>query len=157
MPDTPAFLAERLLQEGQKTIDFYRALEPGLWDRAVYTEGTHWSVQQVLAHFVSTEGAIQKLIENILEGGPGSPEDFNIDAYNERKVAALAEVPPQELMEQFSLLRQKSASLVSGMNQEDLNRRGRHPFLGITDLAEVIKLLYRHNQIHQRDVRKVFA
>jgi DinB superfamily len=155
MPDTPEFLAERLLQEGQKTQDFFRVLELAQWDIVIYTEGMQWTVRQVLAHFVATEGAIQKLMKNILEGGPGSPSDFNIDAYNERKVAALREATPQELIGQFSHLRQKSAALVSGMTQEDLNRRGRHPFLGVTDLSEIIKLLYRHNQIHQRDVRKL--
>jgi hypothetical protein len=157
MPDTPAFLAERLLNEGQKTVDFYRTVAPEQWDKTVYTEGTCWTIHLVLAHFVATEGAIQKLMKNILDGGPGSPEDFNIDVYNERKVAGLQGISPQELMEQFSRLRQQSAAMVSSLTQEDLARRGRHPFLGVTDLAEIIKLLYRHNQIHQRDVRKVFV
>jgi len=157
MSDTPAFLAERLLNEGQKTIEFYKAVEPSQWEKVVYTEGMCWTVQQVLAHFVATERAIQRLMKNILEGGPGSPEGFEIDVYNERKVAGLKESTPRELIEQFGLLRQNSVTLVSNMTQDDLNRRGRHPFLGVTELAEIIKLLYRHNQIHQREVRKVFV
>lgn len=157
MADTPEFLAERLLHEGQKTLEFFRLVTQEQWDKVIYTDGACWTVQQVLAHFVATEGAIQRLLKNILEGGPGSPEDFNINVYNERKVAALLEVAPKDLLDQFISLRQQSADLVSGLTVEDLSRCGRHPFLGDTDLTEIIKLLYRHNQIHQRDVRKVFA
>lgn len=157
MPDSPEFLVERLSQEGQRTLEFFRATRPDQWDKVVYTEGGQWTVRQVLAHFVATEGSIQRLLKNILDGGPGAPQDFNIDDYNERKVAAMLEATPLDLMEQFGVLRRQSVELVSGLTPQDLSRTGRHPFLGETDLAEIIKLLYRHNQIHQRDVRKVFA
>jgi hypothetical protein len=114
-------------------------------------------VRQVLAHFISTEAAIGRLIDNILTGGNGAPEDFDINAYNERKVAALNQVTPPELLLQFNHFRQRNIEVVAKMSQADLARQGRHPFLGKTELVEVIKLLYRHNQIHQRDIRKHLA
>jgi hypothetical protein len=32
---------------------------------------------------------------------------------------------------------------------------GRHPFMGQTQLVEMLKMLYLHNQLHFRDFRKL--
>jgi hypothetical protein len=157
MPDTPQFLAERMRAEGEKTVEFFSSLSPESWGQTVYTDGSCWAVHQVLAHFVSTEAAIGRLIENIQAGGSGAPEDFDIDAYNERKVASLSHLSPPDLLIQFDRFRQQNIEVVSRMPQADLALQGRHPFLGKTELVEIIKLLYRHNQIHQRDIRKHLA
>jgi hypothetical protein len=156
MPDTPEFLSERLRDEGAKTLAFFRALTPQQWETPVYTEDAHWSVRHVLAHFVAAESGITRLVENILAGGQGTPEDFDLNAYNERKVNALKEASREELLEKFSQLRQLSSTLVRGLHPEDLAKSGRHPWLGPASLGEIVKLMYRHNQIHQRDIRKAF-
>lgn len=155
MADTPQHLQARLTGEAEKTLAFFRELPDESWQQVIYTEGSCWTVLQVLAHFVATEESIHRLVKNILAGGPGAPEDFNIDAYNERKVAALNEAKPDELMQQFSIHRQNNASLVASMAQDDLAKTGRHPFFGFASLADIIKLLYRHTQIHLREIRKV--
>jgi len=157
MTDTPQFLYERLLSEAEKTLGFFERLPEESWQRVIYTEGAHWTVRQVLAHFAASEDSIHRLIQNILAGGRGTPEDFNLDAYNERKVAALNEATIAELMQQFNANRQKNARLVMEMSEADLAKTGHHPFLGTASLAEMIKLLYRHNQIHLRDIRKTLG
>ena len=48
----------------------------------VYEGDPGWTVQQVLAHFIAIERAMQWLFKDILVGGPGSPEDFDIDRFN---------------------------------------------------------------------------
>lgn len=157
MADTPGSLAERLASEGEKTSAFFAAISAAGWQTTVYRETMVWTVRQVLAHLVSAEAAFARLFQNILAGGEGAPLDFDIDAFNQHEVACLAEVEPPELLEQFRLLRSQNIAGVAGMSAADLVRRGRHPFLGTVELVEIIKLLYRHNQIHQRDVRRALA
>jgi len=157
MPDTPQFLYERLLDEGKKSLAFFQGLSDEIWDLQIYTDGSQWSIRQILAHFVSTESAINRLIENILAGGSGASEDFNIDDYNERKVAELKDINRADLLKQFQIMRRTNAEIVAQFNQEDLDRIGRHPFLGVTSLTSIIKLLYRHNQIHLRDIRRALS
>jgi hypothetical protein len=41
------------------------------------------------------------------------------------------------------------------MSQNDLERIGRNPFLGEVPLVEIVKLIYRHNQIHLRDLKRL--
>ncbi len=157
MTDTPHFLAERLIHEGEKSSAFFQELPAEDWDKVVYSEGAQWTVQQVLSHFVAAELSLCRLVENVNGGGAGTPQDFNLNAYNERKVAELAAIPIQELLERFHESRQKTAALVASLSPADLEKQGRHPFLGTTSLAEMIKIIYRHNQIHQREIRHSLA
>jgi len=157
MTDTSEHLALRLRDEGQKTIEFFGNLAPEQWDLTVYTEGTSWIVRQVLAHFVATESGMALLVKNILAGGPGSPEDFNLNDYNERRVAKLTGLSAGELIRRFAENREATAKLVARLTHADLQRAGRHPFLGVAPLEDIIKLMYRHTQIHQREIRKVLG
>ncbi len=157
MADTSEHLADRLRNEGQKTLEFFSNLAPEQLDLTVYTEGANWAVRQVLAHFVATEVGITLLVKNILAGGTGSPEDFNLNEYNERHVARLTGLSAGELMRKYAENREVSAKLVAEMSPDDLQRTGRHPFLGVAPVEDIIKMMYRHNQIHQREIRKVLG
>jgi hypothetical protein len=155
MADTAVHLAERLRAEGKKTRAFFSALTPEQWNQVIYTEGACWSVQQVLAHFVTSEASMARLVQNIQAGGSGTPADFDLDAYNERKVAGLGEASTDELLDRHAELRQQFADQVARMSLEDLGKTGRHPFLGMASLEDIVKLVYRHNQIHLREVRRI--
>jgi uncharacterized damage-inducible protein DinB len=157
MAETPQRLVERLSDEGRKSVDFFKDLSPDQWEHPVYSEGSCWSVRQVLAHFVSAERAFGRLIQDVLDGGEGAPEGFDIDRFNEGQVSKMGGLSPRDLLTKFEESRQASVELVERMQTADLSRVGRHPFLGQAALGDIIKLLYRHNQIHQRDIRKSLA
>jgi hypothetical protein len=46
---------------------------------------------------------------------------------------------------------------VTGLDQTELSISGRHPYLGEAALVDMIKMVYRHNQIHYRDFRKLLG
>jgi hypothetical protein len=145
----------KLVNEGEKTLIFFKSLSDDQLERTVYSEGATWNVREVLAHFVSAEMAFFELLSDVLAGGMGAPEGFDIDAFNQKMVSTLQDTPVSDLLDQFRKLRQQTASAVSQINHETLERTGRHPFLGIAPLVDIIKLIYRHNQIHLRDVRRI--
>jgi hypothetical protein len=157
MPETSAFLAERLKAEGEKTAAYFTSLSEAQWDMQVYTEGTTWTVRNVFAHLLTSERAFVKLFAQIQQGGPGSAEDFSIDRYNASQQRRTQDTSPAELLEGFKAVRAEMAGWVAGLDPSDLERVGRHPYLGETTLAEMIRMIYRHDQIHFRDVRKAFG
>ncbi len=157
MPDDPHHLVQRLLEEGQKTLSFFGGLSEEGWNLTIYGEGEIWTIRQILAHFVSAEEGFATLLQDVLQGGSGAPESFDIDRFNQKSVASLRDVPIPELTERFWRLRERNAEIVSRMTPDDLQRRGRHPFLGDASLEEMIKLIYRHNQLHLRDIRRAMA
>jgi hypothetical protein len=156
MNQTCEFLHERLLQDGEKTVAFFDKLTEKQWKFLVYDNNqVEWKVREVLAHFVASEASFARLIENILAGGHGTPEQFNIDAFNQAELDKLSTHTPAELLVQFQQLRQTTLDLVDGMHQSDLMKVGRHPFLGEVPLSDIIRLIYRHNQIHLRDMKRI--
>jgi hypothetical protein len=124
------------------------------WQTEVYTEDTIWTIRNVLSHFVTSERALIKLFEQIREGGAGSSEEFSIDRYNATMQARTKDATAQELLEQYKLVRAESVVWVSGLKESELELRGRHPFLGPTVIREMIKMLYLHNQLHYRDIKR---
>ena len=150
-----AELAEKLKSEGEKIHAVFSAFADRQWDAEVYTEGTTWTIRNVLSHLVTSERGLVKLFEQIRQGGEGSSLDFSIDRYNASMQARNKDLTASELLEQYKGIRANSIDWVSGLKDEELEIKGRHPFLGVTTIREMIKMLYIHNQTHYRDMKKV--
>lgn len=148
-------LAEKLKSEGDRFVSMFSRLTDDQWDQEVYTEGTTWTIRNVLAHFVTSERGLLKLFERIRQGGEGSPDDFSIDRYNAAMQARTKESSPQELIEQYKEVRAHAIQWVSGLTESELEMTGRHPFLGHSAIRDMIKMLYIHNLDHFRDMKKV--
>lgn len=152
---TPAQLAERLQTEGETTIAFFKEIPDGQWDTPTYTDGEHWNIHQILTHITQAEDSVLRLISKIVEGGNGSPDDFDLNRYNQRKVKDLQESPQDHLITLFAERRARTVEFVANLRESDLQMTGRHPFLGIAPVEEMLKLMYRHTKLHQRDIRKI--
>ncbi len=148
-------LAEKLKTEGEKFARIFYELTDDQWRAEVYTEGEVWTIRNVLSHFVASERGLVKLFKSIRQGGAGVADDFSIDRYNSSQQEKTKGLTPTELLEQYKEVRASSVEWVSGLKDEELEIKGRHPFLGETVLREMIKMLYLHNQIHYRDFKKV--
>ena len=148
-------LAQKLKSEGEKFSAFFGGLTDDQWKKEVYTEGGVWTIRNILAHLMTAERAFIKLFESIRQGGVGVSEDFVIDRYNARQQEKTRELTSAELLDQYKTIRAEMIAWVSDISDADLERTGRHPFLGITTLREMIKMVYIHNQTHYRDLRRV--
>ena len=152
-----ADLADKLTSEGERFVTFFSGLTDAQWQAEVYTEGETWSVRNVLSHFVTSERGLVRLFEQIRQGGAGAADDFSIDRYNASQQEKTKALTPQELLEQYKSVRAASVAWVRGLQESDLEMTGRHPFLGKTTLREMVKMLYLHNQIHYRDLKKALS
>lgn len=154
MANRKDLIHQRLITEGQKTAAFYQSLTPAELDQPVYLAGPGWRARDLIAHLVSTERTILRLVQDILAGGAGAPADFDIDAFNAAETAAWSGNAPGALTQAFAAARAATVALVETLAEADLDRRGRHPFLGEASLDDMLKLLYRHTMLHERDARK---
>ena len=157
MTDTPFFLAERLRVEGEKTAAYFGILGDEKWNLEVYTENSTWTVRNILVHFITAEQGFIQLFKDVLAGGKGAREGFDIDRFNAGQQVRMQDVSPRDLVVLFSNVRSEMIALVSGLTQVELSLQGRHPFLGPTTLCEMIKMVYRHDQLHFRDLRKAIV
>lgn len=148
-------LAQKLKSEGEKFAAFFGSLTDEQWKKEVYTEGSVWTIRNILAHLMTSERAFVKLFASIRQGGAGVPDDFVIDRYNASQQEKTKELTPAELLDQYKAVRAEMIAWVSSLNDLDLEKTGRHPFLGVTTIREMIKMVYIHNQTHYRDLRRV--
>ena len=58
-------LAQKLRSEGDKVITIFSGLTDDQWNREVYTEGSTWTIRNILSHFVTSERGLLKLFEQI--------------------------------------------------------------------------------------------
>lgn len=154
MKDTPESLAARLEKEGEKTAAFLKELSTPDWDAAVYSEGAAWPVKEIISHIVESERDLPRLFRRIVIEGQGVPDDFDLDRYNESKVNKVGERSPEELTKMFKKRRAETVAFVAGFSEDDLSKIGKHPFLGDTEVVEMIKLMYIHIKLHTRDIKR---
>ncbi len=148
-------LSEKLKSEGNKFADFFSSLSEAQLQLEVYADGELWTIRNVLAHLMTSERGLVKLFEQIRQGGAGAADDFSIDRHNASQQVKTKDLTPAELLEQYKEVRANSAAWVSDLSDEDLEKKGRHPFLGETVIREMVKMLYIHNQTHLRDIKKI--
>lgn len=148
------FLVRRLTEEGAALLAQLEAVAPETWAAPVYlaAEGA-WTIHSILAHLVSAEGYIRLMMADIVMGGPGAPSEVDVHAINAAEVASLGQIDPAELIDRLRDSRAASIAMVAAFNDDDLDRRGHHPVLGDMPLEDFVKLIYRHNKMHMRDVQ----
>lgn len=155
MADRRADIIAELEKGLADTIAFFRSLTTDKLGVTVYQDGASWTVQQVLAHFITIERSMQWLFNNILSGGPGSPGDFDFERFNRTQPQKLDGLPLDALVDNFRSVRNDTIAIVREMSEKDLDREGLHPFHGHGTLERFIRWAYEHARLHEDDMRKV--
>ena len=157
MSDKHALIQKRLRDEGDKLLAVFENLTPAQWQTVIYTDGMTWTIKDLLAHQISAEGEFQFYGRDVLSGGQGAPENFDINAFNKREVAGKADRTAEQLLADFRSTRQATIDFVATIRDDQFALQGRHPFFGMMTIAELFKLIYRHNMLHARDIRKALG
>jgi len=157
MADRLTGIISELKNNEDEIITFFKGLNSEQLGLTVYPEDPGWTVRQVLAHFITIEGTMQWLFNDILNGGPGSPEDFDVDRFNRSQPKKLDALSLDELFEKLRSVRRATIAIVEGMKDEDLDREARHAFHGHGRLERFIVWAYEHARLHLDDIRKLLV
>lgn len=150
-------LLAKLEKGHRKTLEILAALNPEQWAQIVYEDPHVWRVRELLAHFVSSEEALLKVAQDVAAGGPGAPAGFDYDAFNAQEQERLKDHSPRELLTALDRARQATLAWVGTLDDDALDRVGRHPALGQVTLQTMILAIYGHQLMHMQDVRERFA
>ena len=150
-------IIDQLRSAADDTLDLFASLTPQEQQRSVYTEEVQWTARRVLAHLVTIEQSMQALFRDILAGGPGSPEHFDVMRFNRSQPQRLDPLSMPELLDRFQAVREETIAIVEAMQDADLDREGRHVFLGPGRLERFIRWAYEHARLHEEDVRRALA
>lgn len=147
-------IIKRLREKGDETVAYFTSLPVEAWTSQVYTAGPQWDVRQVLCHFVSAESNFERIFDAAMRGETEAPTDFVIDEFNLREVGKMGDLTPAALIDQYRTVRGKTIAFLESIDDADLERESWHPWFGWDKLEKFLKLVYRHNMLHERDVRR---
>jgi uncharacterized damage-inducible protein DinB len=147
-------LLAKLVKGHQKTHEFFCNLSPEQWQLPVYGE-PDWNAQNLLAHFVSAEEHLLELSQNVAGNGPGAPEGFDLNRFNAHEQERLKSQSSQGLVEALEHARQKTIAWAQTLGNEQLDKRGRHPALGIVTVEDLLIAIYGHQILHMRDIARL--
>lgn len=150
-------IRKRLRDEGEKLVALFESMTPEQWQQTLYSDEAVWTIKDLLAHQVSAERKFIFYGRDILNGGEGAPEGFQINAFNNAEVAAMTDRTLDQLLADMRSVRQATIDFVNNIQDTDFDRRGRHPFFGMMSIDEMFKLIYRHNMLHTRDIRRALG
>ena len=147
-------LLSKLEKGHQRTRTYFNSLSAKDWQLALYPD-PDWHAHNLLAHFVSAEEHLLELSQDVAAGGSGVPEGFDIDAFNEQEQEKNRGKTTQELMISLDNTRQQTIDWVRTLSDEQLDKRGRHPALGIIRVEDMLMAIYGHQVLHLRDLARL--
>ena len=139
------------------SIAFFRALTQEQLDTQIYADGGRWTTRQMLAHFITIEKSMHWLFRDLLAGGAGTPDEFDLDRFNLTQVPKLDPLSLDELIDRFRAVRRGTIQIAEELTDGDLDRRGMHPFLGTGTLERFIRWAYEHVRLHEADIRRTLG
>lgn len=145
-------LVEKLTRGISKSLELFHSVEPGLWDQPIFDDPESWDLKDLVAHFIYSEEHILSIAQNIVSGGEGSPEDIDIDAFNENGIEKLRHRSVDELLDILTDVRKALIAWVRELDELELDRVGRHPVLGASKVETVIHSIYAHQLLHMREI-----
>ena len=129
---------------------------PSIWVHS--NEGTDtWSAFDIMGHLVFAERSDwMPRVWIILENGETRPFD-PFDRF--AQLNANRENSLEQLLDDFASLRRDNLAALSALSlpQESLNRRGRHPALGVVTLSELLATWAVHDLTHLHQLSRVMA
>jgi DinB family protein len=129
---------------------------PDTW--TLRNEGDHtWSAFDIVGHLIHGERTDwMPRVRTVLQFGESRPfESFDrLGHMRDSEGKSLG-----QLLDEFSRLRSESLSELRGLNlqNEDLERRGRHPVFGTVTLSQLLATWADHDLTHLHQISRVMA
>ena len=146
----------RLLARTPAVLDALLGDLPQIWTSASEGENT-WSAFDVVGHLIHGERTDwmprAKMILQFGETRTFEPFD-RWGQIRESEGKSL-----EQLLDEFARLRRENLIELRGLNlrPEDLDRRGRHPALGVVTLSELLATWAAHDLTHLHQISRVMA
>jgi DinB superfamily len=143
-----------LLERTPASLDALLRDLPDAWTSRNEGEGT-WSVFEVVGHLIYGEVTdwIPRTKMILQFGDSRSFEPFNRTGYDSRGKSL------GPMLDEFARLRAENLRELDALNlrAQDLQRRGRHPALGIVTLSELLSAWAAHDLTHLHQISRVMA
>ena len=122
------------------------------WEQQVYSDGLAWTVRQVLVHVADADRGHNRQAMGYAEGQQVIPPDFDVQRYNTQTTEKLASKTVEDARADMSESRQALLEWLESVDEEKLNREGRHASGNLMTVRNMLRIQALHEQAHARDI-----
>lgn len=134
--------------------EFVSTLGDDDWQTVVFSEGAHWTVNNIMTHLAEAEGGMSVQVHKTRKGQETIPEGFDLDRWNAGTTKRMGEPTPDELMAMMEQTRAKTLEVMESLNDDDWEKVGRHPSRGPITIEQYYETIYMHEMTHVEDAKK---
>lgn len=152
--DKKSRIIERLATGQEAFLAAVALLGEDELQRPVWTDGGHWTAQQLVAHVALAEDSMRSLIAATLAGTPPQPiPDFDIDRFNEGRLRRAAGTALADLLTHLTESREATLQLLDQVGDNDLDLPTYHPIVKETTVGGIFRVIGFHERMHAKDLR----
>jgi uncharacterized protein (TIGR03083 family) len=124
------------------------------WEAQVYVDGLGWTVRQLVSHLADADRGHNAQVMNIAQGVDIIPEDFDTERYNRRTTEKTTEKTAEQARAELAEHRQQLNQWLDTLDDDALDRKGRHASLRIMSIEEILRFLANHEKQHAEDIAR---
>ena len=114
-----------------------------------------WSIRDNLTHLADAERAHRRFVEAVLASRSTRLEGFDLNRWNEERVARRAAQSVEEILDDLRTQRQETLALIDAIPPDAWDNEGDHPALGRVSVGQVVKVIGVHERMHLKEIRRL--
>jgi hypothetical protein len=114
-----------------------------------------WSARLTLAHVGSAQWSHLEVAQRLVAGKPTAIPGFDLDEWNNTRVAEREDWSVDQVLADLEAAQQATIEFLEALDDETLLITGTHPALGEVSVAQVIRIIPIHDNLHRRDLLKL--
>jgi hypothetical protein len=122
------------------------------WLERAAAPGHQWQGREVLAHLANAEEDHRQVAVRLLRGEATTLNSFDLNRWNEERVAGRAAQSVQEILADFDQQRALTIAFVETLAPADLDKSGEHPALGVVTLGKLLRIIPLHQRAHHKEI-----
>ncbi|MFO7539840.1 MAG: DinB family protein [Chloroflexota bacterium] len=151
-------LKQRLTHQRQGLLDVLAGLSDEDWQTAVFPDDEEidppWTVADLVRHVADAELSMTRLMQLIREGGEGVPADFDLNRWNNSRLAKNRHKSPAEVTADMAQQRAALFQFIDSLTPADLEKAGRHGRGTIMTIDQICVLIAGHDKLHLADIKQ---
>jgi hypothetical protein len=151
-------IKQRLSHQRQVLLDLLAGLDEEEWQTSVFPDDVEvdppWTVADLVRHLADAEQSMTRLMMVIRDGGEGVPTDFDLNRWNNSRLAKNRHKTPAEIMVEMETNRAALFQFIDSLTEADLEKAGRHGSMQILTIDQTCILIAGHDKLHTADIKR---
>ncbi len=125
----------------------------GRWDTQIYSDGAQWTARELLIHLMVSHTGQVGVMQRILVGGEGVPENFDLERYNRSSVQKRSETAPEDARAALNQSHEELLAWLETLTDEQLDMKGRHASGHRLSIEQFLRFGFaKHEREHAADI-----